>query len=192
MIFMSLFWIPGVGGRCSGEKSKLALISNMKSVHVFCYSMQDCKFEEEKSSHVFCVLLQVRSYHFFSRELVNICSVKYYCDGADPQILCNKCSMCLILFVANCNKSNKSSLAGQSILMYYVTKGTKNTSKHNQKEFIFGTCRATKCFLRIFVIDGGMNIYWSEFLTLSQKRYSRNQPKTLILVTTWKTGLQKV
>ena len=40
--------------------------------------------------------------------------------------------MCLILWVANCDKSNKSGLAQQSILMYYVTKGTTKlqTQKH--------------------------------------------------------------
>ena len=102
---MFVFLFSDVGGKCSGEKSRLGLISNLKSIHVFCYSLQDCKFEEENYSHVFCVLLQVRSYHFFSQELVNICSVKSFFDGADPKILCNKCCVCLILLVANCNKS---------------------------------------------------------------------------------------
>ena len=59
--------------------------------------------------------------------------------------------MCLILLVASCNKSNKSSLAGQSILMYWVTRGTTKTP--NTKTFIhFLDLQGNKIFLEHFIM----------------------------------------
>ena len=44
--------------------------------------------------------------------------------------------MCLILWVANCDKSNKSGLAEQSILMYYCY-ATKGTTKLQNLKTLF-------------------------------------------------------
>ena len=52
------------------------------------------------------------------------------------KILCNNCFTCLILWVANYYKSNKSGLAEQSILMYYCY-ATKGTTKLQNLKTLF-------------------------------------------------------